>query len=32
MLNEEPPDWGYWSLMIALIQFTLDLITRIHTH
>jgi hypothetical protein len=32
MLNEEPPDWGYWSLVVALIQVALDLITRISAH
>lgn len=26
--NEEPPDWAQWSVMIALIELVLNLISR----
>lgn len=25
----EPPDWDYWAVMIALVQLALDLITAV---
>lgn len=27
--DDEPPDWAYWAVVIALIQVTLDLITAV---
>lgn len=24
--DEEPPDWAFWSLVVALIQYHLDLL------
>lgn len=32
MPETEPPDYEYLTLVIALIQLTLDLITRISPH
>lgn len=25
LINEQPPDWNYWFLMVSLIQLHLDL-------
>jgi hypothetical protein len=30
--NDEPPDWGYWGLVVALIQLALDATIWISSH
>jgi hypothetical protein len=32
MQENEPPDWGYWSLVVALIQLALDATTWLSSH
>ena len=32
MFEKEPPDWAHWSMLVAVLQFLLDLSAQIRGH